>query len=99
MSDIIEVKGHYYIRANASIADAGNLVLKHQDTFAILDRHGDLRPLGFENQGVFHEGTRFVSEFAAVDFSPSLDWRGGRRIGLCNRIPIGVLRCALVHSS
>src|SRR5438132_4461982 len=63
MSDIIEVKGQYYIRANASIADAGNRVLKHGDTFAIFDRHGDIRPLGFENQGVFYEGTRFISRW------------------------------------
>ncbi len=63
MSDIIEVKGQYYIRANASIADAGNLVLKQGETFAIFDRHGDMRPLGFENQGLFHEGTRFVSRW------------------------------------
>jgi glycogen debranching enzyme len=63
MSDIIEVKGQYYIRASASIADAGTRVLKHADTFAIFDRHGDIRPLGFENQGVFHEGTRFLSNW------------------------------------
>src|SRR5690349_21422292 len=63
MSDIIEVQGQYYIRANASIADAGTRVLKHNDTFAIFDRHGDIRPLGFENQGVFHEGARFVSRW------------------------------------
>jgi glycogen debranching enzyme len=63
MSDIIEVSGQYYIRATASIADSGNRVLKHADTFAIFDRHGDIRPLGFENQGVFHQGTRFVSRW------------------------------------
>ncbi|MDB6016048.1 MAG: glycogen debranching enzyme family protein [Pedosphaera sp.] len=63
MKDIIEVKGNYYIRANASMADAGSRVLKHADTFAIFDRHGDIRPLGFENQGVFHGGTRFVSRW------------------------------------
>jgi glycogen debranching enzyme len=63
MSDIIEVKGQYYIRANASIADAETRVLKHGETFAIFDRHGDVRPLGFENQGVFHEGTRFISRW------------------------------------
>src|SRR5581483_1587627 len=63
MSEVIEVKGQYYIRATASIADAGNRVLKHEDTFAIFDRHGDIRPLGFENQGVFHEGTRFLSRW------------------------------------
>jgi glycogen debranching enzyme len=63
MSDIIEVKGQYYIRASASIADSGTRVLKHADTFAVFDRHGDIRPLGFENQGVFHEGARFLSRW------------------------------------
>ncbi|MGH7940832.1 MAG: amylo-alpha-1,6-glucosidase, partial [Limisphaerales bacterium] len=57
------VQGHYYIRANASIADTGARILKHADTFAIFDRHGDIRPLGFENQGIFHEGTRFLSRW------------------------------------
>jgi glycogen debranching enzyme len=63
MSDIIEFQGQFYIRANASIADAGTRVLKHADTFGIFDRHGDVRPLGFENQGVFHDGTRFLSRW------------------------------------
>lgn len=61
--DIIEVEGHYYIRANASMADTGARVLKDGDTFAIFDRHGDIRPLGFENQGIFHEGMRFLSRW------------------------------------
>src|SRR5215831_1143084 len=63
MTEIIEVKGQYYIRAAASIADAATRVLKHADTFGIFDRHGDIRPLGFESQGLFHEGTRFVSRW------------------------------------
>ena len=63
MSDVIEFKGQYYIRANASIADGGTRVLKYGDTFGIFDRHGDVRPLGFENQGIFHEGTRFLSRW------------------------------------
>lgn len=61
MSDVIEIKGRYYILASSSVADAATRVLKHADTFAIFDRHGDIRPLGFENQGLFHEGTRFIS--------------------------------------
>jgi glycogen debranching enzyme len=63
MSEIIQVEGQYYIRANASIADAATRTLKHGETFAVFDRHGDIRPLGFENQGVFHEGTRFISQW------------------------------------
>ncbi|HEU6447618.1 MAG TPA: amylo-alpha-1,6-glucosidase [Verrucomicrobiae bacterium] len=63
MSDIIELQGQYYIQANASIADLSTRTLKQADTFAIFDRHGNIRPLGFENHGVFHEGTRFVSRW------------------------------------
>jgi len=74
MSEIIQVQGQFYIRANASIADLGNRVLKQGDTFAVFDRHGDIRPLGFENQGVFHEGTRFLSKWklGINDTSPLL---------------------------
>ena len=74
MSEIIQVQGKFYIRATASIADLGNRVLKQGDTFAIFDRHGDIRPLGFENQGVFHEGTRFLSKWklGLNDTSPLL---------------------------
>ena len=61
MSQLIEIEGQFYIAANSSLADAATRVLKHADTFAIFDRHGDIRPLGFENQGLFHEGTRFIS--------------------------------------
>ncbi|HTL55950.1 MAG TPA: amylo-alpha-1,6-glucosidase [Candidatus Limnocylindrales bacterium] len=74
MSDVIQVQGKFYIRATASIADLGSRVLKQGDTFAIFDRHGDIRPLGFENQGVFHEGTRFLSKWklGLNDASPLL---------------------------
>lgn len=73
MSDIIEIGGQYYIRANASIADAGTRVLKQADTFAIFDRHGDVRPLGFESEGIFHEGTRFLSRW---------------KLGICGSSPL-----------
>lgn len=74
MSDIIQLQGQFYIRANASIADAGNRVLKQGDAFVIFDRHGDIRPLGFENQGLFFQGTRFLSRWklGINDSSPLL---------------------------
>jgi glycogen debranching enzyme len=61
MNQMIEVEGRFYIPATSSLADLATRVLKDGETFAIFDRHGDIRPLGFENQGLFHEGTRFVS--------------------------------------
>lgn len=61
MSNVIEIEGRFYVAASSSLADAATRVLKHSDTFGIFDRHGDIRPLGFEDQGLFHQGTRFVS--------------------------------------
>lgn len=61
MSAMIEVEGQFYIPATSSGADLSTRVLKDGETFAIFDRHGDIRPLGFENEGLFHEGTRFIS--------------------------------------
>ena len=61
MSDVIRIEGQYYIRSTSSMADSRTLVLKHGETFAVFDRHGDVQPVGYGEQGVFHEGTRFLS--------------------------------------
>ncbi len=61
MSDIIRIQDQYYIQARSSLADETPRILKQADTFGIFNRHGDIRPLGFEEQGLFHEGTRFLS--------------------------------------
>jgi glycogen debranching enzyme len=52
----------YQIRAMSSLALSGARVLKHDDTFAVFDRFGDIRPgsaLGAD--GLYHDGTRFLS--------------------------------------
>ena len=51
----------YYIAAPSPPAGERDRVLKHGDTFAVFDHHGDIRPVGMKEQGVFHEGTRFLS--------------------------------------
>jgi glycogen debranching enzyme len=52
----------YQILAASSLTLSGARVLKHGDTFAVFDRHGDIRPYGIEGaQGLYHEGTRFLS--------------------------------------
>jgi hypothetical protein len=53
MTDIIRIKDQFYISANSSLAGAETRVLKHADTFGIFDRYGDIRPLGFEDHGIF----------------------------------------------
>jgi glycogen debranching enzyme len=51
----------YYISAAAGSADELNRVLKHGDTFAVFDHYGDIRPVGLREQGLYHDGTRFLS--------------------------------------
>src|ERR1043165_7169943 len=53
----------YYILASAPSADERSRVLKHDDTFAVFDRHGDIQPIGLREQGLYHEGTRFLSRW------------------------------------
>ncbi len=61
MKDVILVKNSYYIKADAPPVDERTHVLKHGDTFAVLDSRGNIRPLGIEKHGLFHTGTRFLS--------------------------------------
>src|SRR6476661_3947825 len=51
----------YYIVAPAPLAGERDRVLKQGDTCAVFDHHGDIRPVGMKEQGLFHEGTRFLS--------------------------------------
>lgn len=63
VKDIIQVQDKFYIVADSSLADEQTRILKYAETFGIFNSHGDIRPLGFENHGIFHEGTRFVSRW------------------------------------
>ena len=59
--EVIQVEDRYYILATSDRAAACQRVLKEGDTFAIFDCHGDIHPIGLGEQGIFHEGTRFLS--------------------------------------
>lgn len=59
--DIIRVQDEFYILATSSQADDRTRVLKHNDTFAVFDRYGDIQPIGLGEQGVYCDGTRFLS--------------------------------------
>jgi glycogen debranching enzyme len=61
VSEVIEVNNQFYILAESSLADDRAFVLKNGDTFALFDHYGDIRPYGLGEQGIFHEGTRFLS--------------------------------------
>ena len=59
--DVIEVGQHFYIRASSSLADDRTRVLLNGDTFSVFDRGGDVQPVGFGQQGIFHKETRHLS--------------------------------------
>jgi glycogen debranching enzyme len=52
----------YYILASSSYADDRVLTLNYGDTFGIFDRWGDIKQMGTCSQGVYHQGTRFISD-------------------------------------
>ena len=54
----------YYIATKSAPPDDRTRVLKHGKTFAVFDRYGDIEPAGLGEEGIFFEGTRFLSELA-----------------------------------
>src|SRR5215472_13617259 len=61
MEDVIQVQDQFYILATASRAGERTAVLQHGDTFAVFDLYGDIGTLGASEQGLYHEGTRYLS--------------------------------------
>jgi glycogen debranching enzyme len=63
VEDVIQVHNQFYILATASRAGERTAVLQHGDTFALFDLYGDVGMFGIAEQGLFHEGTRYLSRF------------------------------------
>src|SRR6478736_1916522 len=59
--EVVSLHEQFYIQATSSRADDRTRVLKHGDLFAVFDRFGDLQPVGLGEQGLYHDGTRFLS--------------------------------------
>jgi glycogen debranching enzyme len=72
--DVIEIGQQFYIRASSSLADDRTRVLLNGDTFAVFDRSGDIHPVGFAHQAIFHDETRHLSklELQICGLSPLL---------------------------
>ena len=52
----------FYIKTSSThAADERRLVLKEGESFVVLDRHGDVRPLKHGQEGLYHDGTRHLS--------------------------------------
>lgn len=61
--EIIQVEDQYYILAQSRRADDRTRVIKHGESFGVFDSAGSIRPIGLGEQGLYHEGTRFLSRF------------------------------------
>jgi glycogen debranching enzyme len=61
--NIIELEDKYYILSTSSFADSRTMVLKQGDTFGVFDTFGDMHTIGQGVQGIYHEGTRYLSEW------------------------------------
>src|SRR5258708_17262013 len=64
MDDVIQVQDQFYILATAPRAGDRTAVLQHGDTFGVFDLFGDVGMFGASEQGLYHEGTRYLSRFA-----------------------------------
>ena len=60
--DEASITQQYYIATRSSPSDNRARVLKYGKMFAVFDRYGDIEPLGMGEQGIFFQGTRFLSE-------------------------------------
>src|SRR5581483_2619084 len=59
--ELVNLHDQFYIQATSSRTDDRTRVLKHGETFAVFDRFGDVQPVGLGEQGIYHQGTRFLS--------------------------------------
>ena len=61
--EAIQVEDRWYVLATSSHSGDPARVLKHGDTFALLDRFGDMPRVGSGEHGLFHQGTRCLSRY------------------------------------
>ena len=64
--EVIRPQEHYYILATESAPPELSLVLKGGDTFAVLNRFGDIDSANRHEEGIYHAGTRFASGFSWI---------------------------------
>jgi len=55
------IEDTFYILATDAPADYVSRVLKDGETFAVFDPHGDIQAAGLGQEGLYHQGTRFLS--------------------------------------
>jgi glycogen debranching enzyme len=52
----------HHVLAPSGITDDRTRVLKHGDTFAVFDHLGQIKPGGLGEEGLYHDGTRYLSK-------------------------------------
>ena len=62
--NVIRLHEQYYILASSSRVDDRTRVLKHGETFVVVDRFGDMAPVGIGELGLYHRGTRHLSRLS-----------------------------------
>lgn len=53
----------FSVLATSTLTEEKTYILKHDNTFAIFNRYGDIVQYNRGAQGIYHEGTRYLSEF------------------------------------
>jgi glycogen debranching enzyme len=61
MEDLVQAEDQFYILGTDARTGQRPSVLQRGDTFAVFDAHGDIGAFGAAEQGVYHEGTRYLS--------------------------------------
>jgi glycogen debranching enzyme len=61
MAEPIRLDEHFYIVAEAKRTASTLRVQKSGDTFGVFDAYGDITPMEAGEQGLYHDGTRFLS--------------------------------------
>lgn len=63
MEEVIQIDDEWYVLATSSRTDDRTRVLKHGETFGMFDRYGDIEHIGIGEQGLYHQGMRFLSRY------------------------------------
>ncbi|HYG39240.1 MAG TPA: amylo-alpha-1,6-glucosidase [Cytophagales bacterium] len=58
----LEIENQFYILATSSFADSRTSVIKYGESFGVFDKFGDIHQVGKGTQGLYHQGTRFLSK-------------------------------------
>jgi glycogen debranching enzyme len=58
--------GEFYVVATSGMADQRNRIIKSSDTVAVFDIHGDISSEEASSQGLYHQGTRFLSHYGLM---------------------------------